>query len=187
MQKHRKTPKNTITKRVTKPAKQPKIKGAPDPIRVTGAKMRQFMLARAMSESRMCELFGVSPGKMKEILASGNSGINDPVVCYLYRQYTMNPSLIMSDINIKTLYEAIGGENVIRGSDFALILGRELSAYVRYFATGRPSPSLRLVIGNALKLHHNDPVKAFKSLRELCHEEGMSRGFDPLEARTWRK
>lgn len=154
--------------------------------RVTGSKMLRFRVERAMSDANMCELFGLSPGKMKSILASGDVGVDDPVVCYLYRQYESYPELTGGDIDIRTLYEMIGGKESIRGSDFALILGRELSAYIRHFNSGRPTPSLRTVIRNAMKLSGNDPIKAFEHIRELCKLEGASRGFDPLEARTWR-
>lgn len=153
---------------------------------ITGNKMLRFKIERAMSEANMAELFGLSPGKIKSILSSGEAGVDDPVVCYLYRQYEMYPELTSGDISLIDMYMAIGGKDAVRGSDFALTLGRELSAYIRHFRSGRPAPSLRTVIRNAMNLSEKDPVKAFEHIQNLFRMESASRGFDPLETRTWR-
>lgn len=161
--------------------------------KVTGGAMLQFKIKNAMSDGGMCALFNLSQAKMRDILSSGSRCVDDPVVCYLFRQYVSYPELMKSDINLKTLYESIGGESVMRSSDFSLILGRELSAYTRYFressdgSPGRPAPSLRLMIGNAMRLSGGDPVKAVSMIIELCRIEGESRNFDPLVNRSWRK
>ena len=66
-----------------------------------------------------------------------------------------------------------------------MALGRELSAYVRWFNGSKPSPSITKVIRNALELNGNDPIAAFDSILELCRAEGMARNVDVMMERSW--
>lgn len=154
--------------------------------RVTGENIRRFKLENALSDIVIGALFGVSPNKMKAILSSGNEGVQDPVICYLYRQYIENPSLVPSSVSLTKFYEDIGGKDTISGSDFSLMLGRELTAYIRYFRGGSPTPSMAIMIQNAFRLSDGDSIDAFHAIQALCRAEGDSRGFDPLETKTWR-
>ena len=153
--------------------------------RITGNHLFRFKIEQAISDSELASLFGVSQDKMKKMLAEPKKGIDDPVVCYLYRQYDEYPELLESNVDIQKFYELIGGLNVISGADFSLTIGRELSAYTRYFSGGKPTPSLKAMIRNAIKIHNGDIAKAFKYIQDLCAVEGKSRGISPLDIRTW--
>jgi len=155
--------------------------------RITGADIARFKMRNGLSDSRMGDLFGLSPGKITSIMSSGSAPVADPVCCYLYRQYTENPHLVEKDIDMSDFYEQIGGKDVISGADFALTLGRELSAYVRYFSGGKPTQSLRTMIGNAVKLSNGDYAEAFETIKELFRKEVIARGYSPLETRKWGK
>lgn len=168
---------------------------------VTGSCLTKMKIKGAMSDSMLGDLFGLSPGKVKIILESGDQPINDPVICYIYRQYSKANRLVPRKIDLKDFYEKIGGRGAYSGSDFSLIIGRELSAYVRYFSGGGATPSLNIMIQNAFDMAFYNRVNegkppyainsieeamaAFQIIKDLCKEEGVARGFDPLETRRW--
>lgn len=154
--------------------------------RFTGESLIEFMQIHGVSPSEMCRLFGVSVVTMSRIMSNPTAPIAEPSVCYLYRQYKSNPELIKkNEIDIYAFYVSVGGPDSLSGTDFSLALGRELSAYVRWFNGSKPSPSIIKVIRNALELNGNDPIAAFDSILELCRVEGLSRNVNVMMSRSW--
>lgn len=170
---------------------------------ITGRHLLRMKMERSLSDSMLGKLFGLSPGKVSAILASGDTPVADPVVCYIYRQYQKSDRLIAPSVNLADFYAKLGGREAMSGSDFSLTLGRELSAYVRYLDGGGATPAMEIMIQNAIKMAYQnrvengqkpaeigsieEAVEAFDILKELCREEGVARGADPLVDRRWGK
>jgi hypothetical protein len=178
------------TKVLVKPlAKSLAVKSPKPPVsnRISGQMLIDFMFRNGLSQMGMCQLFGISISRLNSIYADPEKFVHEPVTCYVYRQYIAHPELIGDDsIDIAKFYESIGGKDAISGTEFSLIMGRELSAYVRWFAGSRPSASVKKLLQNAMKLNGQDSRKAFDSIKELCKQEGLSRGIDVLSQRDWR-
>jgi hypothetical protein len=163
---------------MTTPKNTPKKKKSD---RITGQMLIDLMMQNQLSQMEMCKLFGISVSRLGNVDGAPQEPIQDPVTCYLYRQYMEHPELIGRDIiDIKKFYEDIGGADAVSGSDFSLIMGRELSAYVRWFSGSKPSTSVRVLIQNAMKLNGNGSIEAFEAIKKLCHTEGRARGIDVL-------
>ncbi len=154
--------------------------------RITGRMLSEFKMINDISISRMADLFCASFNAMQQYLSMGEEGIDSRVVCYLYRIYTNYPELMKEPVSIKEFFDAIGGIDTVRKTDFSLMVGLEQSAYRRFIdGDENPSKSILKTIELALAITDNDPIKAFGLIEELCNKEGLSRGFNVIDTRTW--
>lgn len=154
---------------------------------VKGTDLMSFFLKSGTTEAAVRSLLGVS--KSKWVAEAGNTQvIEDPTLAMLMRLYNKNPHLFPKEVDIRQFYADIGGRNVINPADFSLLLGREKSAYTRWFSgINRTNKTLNNLIGQALLLANGDAKKAFEIIKDLYSEEANARGVDPIqsEQRKW--
>lgn len=144
------------------------------------------MHLNGLSAADMCKQFGISISTFNKIISEPTECVQEPSVCYIYRQYTEHPELLdIDNIDIYQFFLDVGGTDTLSGTDFSLILGRELSAYVRWSQGSAPSQSVKKLIQNAMKLNGNDKLAAFESIKALCEKEGTLRGINVLEEKRW--
>lgn len=154
--------------------------------RVTGLMLSEIKTTNGFSVSKMAELFGTSFNAMQEYLRIGDEGIDSKVVCYLYRLYRAYPELMQDRVSIREFFSDIGGSETIRKTDFSLIIGLEQSAYSRFIdGDENPSSSILKLIDFTKRISGGDSMVAFGIIQELCAKEGLSRGFNVLDKRTW--
>lgn len=154
--------------------------------RITGNMLVAFRTEHNFSISKMVEIFCCSFNLMHHYLTLEDKGIDNRVICYLYRLYRSYPTLLEESTSIKEFFSAIGGVSTVKKSDFSLMIGLEQSAYTRIIdGDENASSSIILLIDLIKKITNNNFDNAFKLLSELSTKEGFSRGFDVLETRTW--
>ena len=176
---------------VEKPAadrvRKPKMPAVPAR-RITGNDLVRFKIDHGLTDIELCRLFQVGPRIMSGEIARGNKGVKSRSICYLYRLFQKHPDELLPRpaLSISDFYREIGGEAAIRGTEFSLYIGLELSAYFRFFTVGQsPGKGVLKVLDCAMKLNKHDPKKAFEMIKSLALEEGSSRGFNPIERRRW--
>lgn len=168
--------KNTISSGVTNRSE-----------RITGNMLASFKIKNEFTPSQMAELFGVGLNSIIKELNRGDEGVESREICFMYRIFAKHPELIERDIEIYDFYKSIGGEDKIGGPMFSLVLGKEQSAYARYFENNKASSSksAKRMIRYALRASGSIPAVAFDFMVEIAMEESWSRGFSILQERTW--
>jgi hypothetical protein len=154
--------------------------------RITGNHLMRFIKDNDLSPHQASDLFGVGLSIIQRESCRGDAGIESRDICFLYRLFRDNPELI-KDVNIKDFYESIGGKETISGPLFSLVLGKEQSAYARYFADENASSSqgVKRIIMYSMRVSGGSPALAFDLMKAIAIDEGLSRGFDVFEKRTW--
>lgn len=152
-----------------------------------GVDLIAFQMSLGESSAATRDRLGVANTRWRSE-AGSTEPIGDPTLSMLLRLYQKNPRLIQRKIDIREFYNDIGGRHTVDPATFALILGREVSAYTRWMSgLNDISPTLEKLIERSLYLCNGDAKAAFNMIRELYLEEAASRGVDPLSARRWGK
>lgn len=154
--------------------------------RITGNMLMEFQAKHNLSLPDMSNVFGVGINSIKKELNRGESGIESREICFMLRMFKTNPESLSDEIEIHDFYKAIGGEDRISGPIFSLVLGKEQSAYSRYFESNQSasSRSAKNLIKYAMRIK-KVPEEAFNFMMGIAIEEGWSRGFSILSERTW--
>lgn len=155
--------------------------------RITGNVLAEFKMQHALSPAQMADLFGVGFVVVQRELNRGDEGVESRDICFMLRIFRDHPELMAKDMEVREFYEAIGGKDKIGGPMFSLSMGREQSAYARYFESGKvsTSKSAKRIIRYAMRVSGGVPAAAFDLIASIAAEESWSRGFDFVRERTW--
>ena len=155
--------------------------------RITGDMLSSFKTKNNLSPRQIADIMGVGVNSVLRELERGNEGVESREICFMYRIFTKHPELLEQEIEIRDFYDAIGGEDMVSGPMFSLVLGKEQSAYARYFENSNQSSSksAKRMINQALRVSGNDPAVAYNFMVEIALEESWSRGFNIFQERTW--
>jgi len=155
------------------------------PTMILGIDLVAFHMKTKQSLTAVRNMLGVAASKWKDE-AGSSAPIRDVTLSMLLRLYGKNPEMLQKGIDIHEFYRDIGGRNTISPSDFAIILGREGSAYTRWMSgTNNVSPTLQALIERTMHLTGSNARAAFDLIKELYEEERTVRGVDPLQDRRW--
>lgn len=146
------------------------------PSMILGIDLVAFKMKTRQSLAAVRNMLGVSASKWKDE-AGSSAPIRDVTLSMLLRLYNKNPEMLQKSIDIHEFYRDIGGRNTILPSDFAIILGRDGSAYSRWMSgTNKVSQTLQALIERTMHLTGGNARAAFDLIKELYEEERSVRG-----------
>ncbi len=176
-------------KQTTKQAGAKSARASTKQVRViSGTELESFSIRSGLTSKTTHDLLGLSKTRFKA--EAGKVGpIKDATLAILIRMYHEHPEQLPSpDFDIREFYAAIGGREAVSPADFSLILGREGSAYTRWFSgTNTVSPTLERLITLAMRIEGGNPKRAFSLIKKLSVLEANSRETDPMHTRSWMK
>lgn len=143
---------------------------------ITGRDLHQFTLKhQLLAMAQAASIFGMAGNTLKNLLNKPDTPIADPSICMLFRFYSDHPDALkkVSILDFYTRLKESGLE--IPATEFSFILGRERTAYLRWFQSGASSPVLEILINEALRKCKGDAVAAYELIRKLSREEQDAR------------
>lgn len=158
------------------------------PEALSGKDLIEFGSLHHLGLDQMVNIFGVGRGKLLQYLNNKEVIVDDAAVAILFRMFESYPELMgPPEITVEEFWERLKEQGVdIQPRDLALLLGREPTAYVRWFNGGNECHrSIKSILAYAMHLAGNDPEKALNIIKACFIRESEARKTSPLESLTW--
>lgn len=149
---------------------------------VTGAVISEFQVTFGLSMKQLCEILSIPRAQVKTLLASPEP-VKDPALAILVRYYMKFPHLLprKNKVDMREIYEKIGGEKVVRDRAFCIPFGRDAGGSYRWLKKGLRASGCPMDLALLLQRVPNGYGEMF----EFARAEAMARGVNPFLTGSW--